>query len=574
MPVTWLDGSGASRPDGYLELFFNVMAYGAAADGTTNDTTAVQAALTAAGTAGGGVVWFPKGTYLMNGVTIPSNVRLRGCGWSSILKQVAAVADNTYMLSAFGTGTTTASNKVNIGVSDLQLLGRSDTDTFTQYVHLMEFSGCSDVVIERCLFQNFRGDGIDFASNLNGGTAVERHNERLTVRDCRFYGGTAKNNRNGISIIDGTDVLIDNCEFETCTTTTMPGAIDIEPNGNAYHRIQNIKIKNCSFVDVGGNAGVISYYNINSQASLTTPSKGIYVIGNSIRNCTNSIGGFFAQQSQTPTVATERSDILFADNRVEGPDWQPFEIGGIRGIRIERNLFTGNIADCSIGYSFKAMDVIIRGNDFYKSGSSSGRVLAPMNVDRLRVEENIFDTNGDGATAGEIIRFQIGSGSVGASTEVDFVRNRLVGYASAISTKAAAHTLSVDTNQYYDNDFGTFTPDLTHWTTNDRSLGAPVATITYSSTMIPDAALSSYQKITPTNTTAMTISAPTNPAVGLWLTLDFLNSSGGTMGVVTFNAAFKLAGAFTNPASTKRRTITFRYDGSNWVEMARAAADI
>jgi hypothetical protein len=572
--VTWLDGTSTARPDGYLEYFFNVAAYGAVGNGVTDDSVAIQAALTAAGTAGGGVVWVPENTYICNGLTIPSNVKLRGCGWGSILKQPSGVADNTYLLSAFGTGTGTTTNKLNIGISDLQLLGRSDTDTFTQYVHLVELSGCSDVVIERCLFQNFRGDGICIASNLNGGTAAERHNERITVRDCRFQGGAAKNNRNGISIIDGTDVLIEACAFETCTASGMPGAIDIEPNANAYHRIRHIAIRNCSFVDVGGNAGVISYYNIMSQASLTVPSSGIQITGCSIRNCTNSIGGFFAQQSQTPTTATERTDFLFADNHVEGPDWQPFEIGGIRGIRIERNLFTNNIADCSIGFSFKAMDVILKNNDFYKSGSASGRVLAIMNADRMRIEDNVFDTNGDGATAGDVVRFQIGTGSVGASSEIDFVRNRLVGYASAISTKAAAHTLSVDTNQYYDNDFSTFAPDLTHWTTNDRILGAPVATVTYSASMTPDAALSSYQKITPTNTTAMTINAPTNPATGLWLTLDFLNSSGGTMGVVTFNAAFKLAGAFTNPASTKRRTITFRYDGTSWVEMARAAADI
>lgn len=46
------------------------------------------------------------------------------------------------------------------------------------------------------------------------------------------------------------------------------------------------------------------------------------------------------------------------------------------------------------------------------------------------------------------------------------------------------------------------------------------------------------------------------------------------MGAITWNAVYKLAGAFTNPADTKRRTITFGYDGTNWVEQSRAAADI
>ena len=43
--------------------WFNVRAYGAAGNGTTDDTAAIQAAITAAGTAGGGTVFLPHGNY-------------------------------------------------------------------------------------------------------------------------------------------------------------------------------------------------------------------------------------------------------------------------------------------------------------------------------------------------------------------------------------------------------------------------------------------------------------------------------------------------------------------------------
>lgn len=102
----------------------------------------------------------------------------------------------------------------------------------------------------------------------------------------------------------------------------------------------------------------------------------------------------------------------------------------------------------------------------------------------------------------------------------------------------------------------------------------PVATITYSASMTPNALMGNFQRITVTNGTAMTINAPSNPKNGQELTFDILNSSGGAMGAITWNAVFKLAGAFTNPASTKRRTIRYYYDGTNWVEINRAAADI
>lgn len=106
------------------------------------------------------------------------------------------------------------------------------------------------------------------------------------------------------------------------------------------------------------------------------------------------------------------------------------------------------------------------------------------------------------------------------------------------------------------------------------AMSPTVTDLAYSSSMTPGAHIAIKQRITVTNATAMTINAPTNPILGEDLTFDIINSSGGAMGAITWNAVFKLAGAFTNPANTKRRTITFYYDGTSWIETTRAAADI
>jgi hypothetical protein len=101
-----------------------------------------------------------------------------------------------------------------------------------------------------------------------------------------------------------------------------------------------------------------------------------------------------------------------------------------------------------------------------------------------------------------------------------------------------------------------------------------VIAATYSASITVDASAAAHVTISATDTSAFTIAAPTNAKKGRELTIDIANASGGSLGTVTWNAAFKLAGAFTNPANGKRRTISFKHDGTVWVETHRAAADI
>lgn len=54
--------------------------FGAAGNGTADDTAAIQAAVNAAHAAGGGVVYFPAGTYLVTSVKVMAGVTLEGYG--------------------------------------------------------------------------------------------------------------------------------------------------------------------------------------------------------------------------------------------------------------------------------------------------------------------------------------------------------------------------------------------------------------------------------------------------------------------------------------------------------------
>jgi hypothetical protein len=98
-------------------------------------------------------------------------------------------------------------------------------------------------------------------------------------------------------------------------------------------------------------------------------------------------------------------------------------------------------------------------------------------------------------------------------------------------------------------------------------------TVTYSASITLAANQYDRHFIQVTNGTAFTINAPSGPTAHQTIVIDIRNASGGAMGAITWNAVFKMAGAFTNPANNKRRKIAFTYDGTNWIEEWRMAAD-
>lgn len=153
------------------------------------------------------------------------------------------------------------------------------------------------------------------------------------------------------------------------------------------------------------------------------------------------------------------------------------------------------------------------------------------------------------------------------------------GGAPAICTPAAGTSLAVTLGAgaiSYDaiQDIRTTAAPTFASLTLTKALTVGLVNPAYQATVAIDAAQGNLFRITATNNVGFTVSNPTNAATGKVLTVMVRNTSGGALGVLTWDTLYKLGAAWSQPATGFSRSINFEYDGANWVETTRGAADV
>lgn len=207
--------------------------YNAQADGVTDATAAIQAALTDAGTNGGGAVFVPGGSYRLNGtLTIPTGVELRGIFDIPHGTETKGSLLNIYAGRSNASGTPFIQLQSGAGIKGLtfhypeQIYDALDTVNFgmVPYPFLI------------------RGLGADiYALNLSA-TIPYQLLDLATIRCDRHYidyiFATAL--KTGIQVGKGAvDGQIHNCQFNPSTYTHQGGKYDSIPTGTAddIHKI-------------------------------------------------------------------------------------------------------------------------------------------------------------------------------------------------------------------------------------------------------------------------------------------------------------------------------------------------
>ena len=208
---------------------YNVRDYGAVGDGATDDRAAIQAALDAVRTAGGGVVYLPAGTYLLNtcpvhpvdatinsSLVISAHTALRGdSSGATILKFGAAVGNQARMITNY--------NRLSPG---------GDTDMVIERVTLDGNAGAQPGTVDAMVGANFRyarrvayrtvvaRDFYGTTSGGNGPNGTPGEGAMLstnfctdvTYTDCTVYDSGVNKTASGISNNSGTGIEVKGCK--------------------------------------------------------------------------------------------------------------------------------------------------------------------------------------------------------------------------------------------------------------------------------------------------------------------------------------------------------------------------
>ncbi|OHB73510.1 MAG: hypothetical protein A2W17_09115 [Planctomycetes bacterium RBG_16_41_13] len=363
--------------------------WGAKGDGLTEDTVSVQAAINSF-TSKGGDIFFPDGTYIVDSIGIKSNITAKGNGQKSILKQKSG--------SQYCVGTNPYNGKIkrgdlnptNIEFINLGFRGTVDADGFSEFFMLLDIRAASKIYVSKCSFIGFRGDGIYLGEkNLAG---AESHNTKVTISECVFD-GINKDNRNGISIIDGDGLLIEKCIFRNCSRPDMPGAIDVEPDSK-HNIVRNIKIAENRFENIGGH-NIIQISITFKFGKLDTPIQNIEIVKNIIEG-DKGANGIYIGQPQFAEKNTPSNNILIHDNVVKNTN-RSFMLFGFKNVSMFNNLFDECNNAPYISYSesnINVMDMHIIANTFKNLSQDDGLGVSIFGVHNITFKDNTFENIG------------------------------------------------------------------------------------------------------------------------------------------------------------------------------------
>jgi hypothetical protein len=289
---------------------FDITEFGATANDHTDDTSAIEDALTACGQAGGGTVVVPTGTFILSRrnaespiLEVPPNTTVRGEGTASTLKFAAGVNESNFWRMI---GAPVAGGTKNVVIRDLHLDGSNTHPKYDKGKTPEHNAGLwfynKDHVIENVTVLNV------FAENFSGDCMAFSYNCRsITIRDCTLRNFIRQGIQMGGSP-GSRDYLVTGCrDLEH----------SVQPGGSTIHVEHARGLKN-----------VIIENNQCRKSILAGGVDGMIIRGNTV---TGKI------------VGNSNTNLLICDNIVRsgGQSVAVVQIGYTKGLTIRGNIVTG-----------------------------------------------------------------------------------------------------------------------------------------------------------------------------------------------------------------------------------------
>jgi|GEM_PF-6115246 len=571
-------------------LVRNVKSFGAKGNGATDDATPIREAIKAVAEAGGGTVFFPAGNYrIASNVALKPKVEIRGAAREATLI------------------------KADIGVTVAPFTATEIEDTVVR-----------DLAID--------GDAVVFVGNTFGISWTRCKRVRLTnVRIKNTY-------HIGAYSTECTDYSIDNCLLDECgKTSATPNCIHVLKgtrakvafntvidwgnggNGRAVYVSESpeTQIIGNSFANPGGvnHSHMISVDAASDRCVITDnllensgyPGEGRKCVGISVINSDDPLIG--NNRIREPTQDKGSLECIQVDGTskratITGNHCEYGDDNGITAWGAGEHVVSGNLIEFAAhhGISVNSNNCTVSGN-LVKNSGQHPEIINPSGIGILSGVTGTVVT-GNRCFDDQATKTQLwGVIEISTADKNTILGNDLTGNKEGPVSYVGANTI-VGANQGMTPRKGEVEIHNIGATTFDDARAAvtpPLGTLLYRedtgqlaartganiwTALAKDktATLTDGAGVTPNFANGnhfilvakgnRTINNVTNRLAGQTITMSIKNETGGAM-TTTWNEAFKLAGAWVDPANGKRRTITFYcYDGSNWEELSRSAADI
>ncbi len=382
--------------------------YGAVPDGVTDATEALQGAIDACHTAGGGVVWVKPGRYLIRPIQLRSHVELHLERGATLLGSADVAAYPNWESTKFNTGLAPYNARYLIiaeEAENIAITGEGEIDgqaavhydregKAARFWKIRDRATRPGRMIFFVLCRNVRIEGVTFR-NAPAWTFWVLGCERVRFEGIVIRTPYEAINTDGIDIDCCRDVTISHCDIRTGDDAIILRAID-----RMFHTprvCEQVRVENCSLAS-NCNAIRLSYLRdgvirnaVFENITITDSYRGIICQVPQISETPERNQKLDLPPTKGPTV----ENIRFTNVRVEAkqPVWLRLSDGepvsGLRNVVFENGVYKGEISSLVKGNDIAEAENILFRNVRWEH-HAEGPVLETEKCHNLRFENVVF----------------------------------------------------------------------------------------------------------------------------------------------------------------------------------------